>query len=171
MVGDAKVQTNQTRPKGHSLQETLACLALGSNQGDRRAYLENAIEAISSISGCHLDLRSKIYETSPWGVEDQPNFLNAVCGLYCSISPRTLLTELQKIEMAGGRTRQLKWGPRTLDIDIICFGDIEMNITELRLPHPLFKERRFVLEPLAEIYPQLVIDNLSVLTHLNNLDR
>lgn len=147
----------------------LACLSIGSNQGDRQQYLLNALNALADIPGCTLEKSSKFFQTPAWGNENQPSFLNAACGLLTEISPHSLLQEVQKIETNNQRIRTQKWGPRTLDIDIICFGNERISSQDLIIPHALFSERTFVLEPLAEIYPDLEIDGKTVSDWLDSL--
>jgi len=151
------------------MTQNLACIALGSNLGDRERYVSEAIDAIKSIPGCQFDKLSTFYETPAWGLKNQPPFLNAVCGVFCEITPEKLLHQLQQIETKQGRERHIKWGPRTLDLDIIYFADNTRNSPNLTIPHPLFKEREFVLLPLSEIYPDLIISGLSAQAHLQNL--
>lgn len=149
------------------MEETLACIGLGSNQGDSESHIDTALNSLAQIEGCRLDKISQYYQTSPWGLEDQPTFLNAACGLWCQISASDLLSQLQLIETEHGRARTTKWGPRTLDLDIICFGHEKISTPELMIPHPFFKQRRFVLEPLAEIYPDVLIGGKTVEEHLS----
>ena len=151
------------------MAKNLACIGLGSNQEDREKHITEALQAIGNIPGCQLDKISTLYETTAWGLKQQPDFLNAVCGLYCDLTPDNLLNKLQEIENHHCRDRTVRWGPRTLDLDIICFGDLACNSPTLTIPHPLFKERDFVLKPFAEIYPDLIIDEMTVQTHLENL--
>lgn len=145
-------------------------MSIGSNQGDRQKYLLNALEALDGIQDCTLDKSSKFFQTAPWGMEDQPPFLNAACGLYCEIPPHSLLMEIQQIESDNARNRSQKWGPRTLDLDIICFGNVQIDTPELTIPHRFFSQRAFVLEPLSEIYPELEINGRTVRQWLQSLD-
>jgi 2-amino-4-hydroxy-6-hydroxymethyldihydropteridine diphosphokinase len=130
----------------------LVYIALGSNLGDRAGNLRLAREQIEAP-----DLRvlraSSIYETAPRDVEDQPWFLNQVIECETDLFPRQLLGRLQKIERAMGRKRTIVKGPREIDLDILLFGNAVMKIPELEIPHPRLAERRFVLEPLAELIP------------------
>lgn len=151
------------------MTRNLACVGLGSNLGNREERVTQAIQALACLPGCELDKCSTLYETPAWGFEQQPSFINAVCGLYSELPAMELLKYLQEIERQHKRERAVKWGPRTLDLDIICYGDQRHSSPELSLPHPHFKERVFVLRPLAEIYPDLIIDGLSVQEHLQNL--
>jgi 2-amino-4-hydroxy-6-hydroxymethyldihydropteridine diphosphokinase len=131
----------------------LVYIALGSNLGDRAEYLRQAREQIDA-----LDLRvlrtSSIYETAPRDVEDQPWFLNQVIECETDLFPRQLLARLQKIERGMGRRRRVAKGPREIDLDILLFGDAVVKAPELEIPHPRMAERRFVLEPLAELVPE-----------------
>jgi 2-amino-4-hydroxy-6-hydroxymethyldihydropteridine diphosphokinase len=131
----------------------LVYIALGSNLGDRAENLRRAREQIDA-----LDLRllraSSIYETAPRDVEDQPWFLNQVVECETELFPRQLLARLQKIERGMGRKRRVARGPREIDLDILLFGDAVVKAPELEVPHPRMTERRFVLEPLAELAPE-----------------
>jgi 2-amino-4-hydroxy-6-hydroxymethyldihydropteridine diphosphokinase len=131
----------------------LVYIGLGSNLGDRAEYLRTAREQIDAP-----DLRvlraSSIYETAPRDVEDQPWFLNQVIECETDLFPRQLLARLQKIEREMGRKRRMAKGPREIDLDILLFGDAVVKAPELEVPHPRMTERRFVLEPLAELVPE-----------------
>jgi 2-amino-4-hydroxy-6-hydroxymethyldihydropteridine diphosphokinase len=128
-------------------------IALGSNVGDRAENLRSARERIEGP-----DLRilraSSIYETAPRDVEGQPWFLNQVIECETDLFPRQLLERLQKIERAMGRKRRMEKGPREIDLDILLYGDAAVKAPELEIPHPRLAERRFVLEPLAELAPE-----------------
>jgi 2-amino-4-hydroxy-6-hydroxymethyldihydropteridine diphosphokinase len=128
-------------------------IALGSNIGDRAENLRQALEQIATP-----DLRvlraSSIYETAPRDVKDQPWFLNQVIECETDLFPRQLLARLQKIEKSMGRKHRIAKGPREIDLDILFFGDAVVKAPELEVPHPQMSERRFVLEPLAELAPE-----------------
>jgi 2-amino-4-hydroxy-6-hydroxymethyldihydropteridine diphosphokinase len=128
-------------------------IALGSNVGDRAAQLRQAREQIAAP-----DLRivraSSIYETAPRDIEDQPWFLNQVIECETDLFPRQLLARLKQIERAMGRKKRVAKGPREIDLDILLYGDSVVKAPELEVPHPRMAERRFVLEPLAEIAPE-----------------
>ena len=129
-------------------------LALGSNLGDRHENLRQAVAALTP----QVEVRAKshIYETDPWGFEDQPKFLNmAVKGL-TYLEPEPLLKHLKRLEIALGRQATFQNGPRTIDIDILFFGDRTLNTPELTLPHPRLHERGFVLLPLMDLAPELI---------------
>jgi 2-amino-4-hydroxy-6-hydroxymethyldihydropteridine diphosphokinase len=125
-------------------------IALGSNVGDRQSHLAFAVHGLSVLlSGVRV---SSWHETAPVGVAPQPSFLNGVVtGLVSHTSPRALLTSLLDIERERGRERPAVGAPRTLDLDLILFGNVVVNESGLRVPHPRFRERLFVLEPLAEV--------------------
>ena len=124
-------------------------IALGSNLGDRRAHLERAVEQLPSCIS-HLT-RSRFYETDPVGVAPQPPFLNAAVTGETTLAPRALLERLLAIEAGEGRVRPHAGAPRTLDLDLILYGDLVIDEPGLVVPHPRFRDRRFVLDPLAEI--------------------
>ncbi len=126
-------------------------LSLGSNMGDRKKTLDDAIEVIRSNEAVS-DLKcASFYETEPVGYLDQPWFLNTCVSIETTMEPLELLDYVQGIEQDFHRERTIRWGPRTLDIDIITYGDITMNTKRLTLPHPRYKERAFVLVPMSEL--------------------
>lgn len=129
----------------------LVYLSLGSNIGDREAHLREAIRRLASTG--KLRSASSIYETEPVEFTDQPQFLNCAVALETSSTPEQLIQELLEIERAMGRQRIQKKGPRTIDLDILLFGDEVVDTPGLTIPHPAMQHRRFVLEPLAEIAP------------------
>jgi len=134
---------------------TLAYIGFGSNLGDRE-------QAILGAAGSLGVLRlSTIRETEPWGVEDQPLFLNAVGEVETEESPRELLARLLAVERAHGRVRAERWGPRTLDLDLLVHGDAKLDEPGLAVPHPHLADRAFVLEPLAELAPDLDVPGMG----------
>jgi 2-amino-4-hydroxy-6-hydroxymethyldihydropteridine diphosphokinase len=135
-----------------------AYLGLGSNLGDRVLNLREALRLLVVKAGINIVKTSAVYETKPVGVTDQPDFLNMVVLVATYLSPRTLLARCQTIESELGRVRREHWGPRTLDIDLLWFDELVCSDSELVLPHPRVKERGFVLVPLAEIAPGLLLD-------------
>ena len=146
-----------------------AYLGLGSNLGKRESNIGRALELLRQIS---LDLKvSSLYETTPQGFRDQPLFLNAVCKIETKLGPFELMHEIKLIENSKGRHRSFINAPRTLDIDILLFGNQVLNTPHLVVPHPRFEERAFVLEPLAEIEPTLrhPVTNETVKTLLGKL--
>lgn len=130
-------------------------LLLGSNLGDRPQVLAAAREAITEQAGS-IARQSAIYETAPWGITDQPAFLNQVLEITTSLLPEDLLRIILNIEHLLGRVRYERWGARVIDIDILYFGRTVMDSARLTLPHPRIQDRRFVLAPLAEIAPDFI---------------
>lgn len=133
-------------------------IALGSNMGDREGNLLRAVAAIGRLPATQITALSPFYDTEPVGGISQNNFLNAVMMLTSSLTPQELLQELLRIETAVfERKRDLHWGPRSIDLDILCYGNkVIDNPPELMLPHPRLHERRFVLAPFADIAPEFV---------------
>jgi 2-amino-4-hydroxy-6-hydroxymethyldihydropteridine diphosphokinase len=150
-----------------------ALLALGGNVGDARATLDRAIGMLCDGSETRLVARSSDYLTPPWGVTDQPAFVNACIAVETSLAPRALLARAQAVERSCGRdrARELRWGPRPLDIDILAYDDLVLDTPDLTLPHPRLWERAFVLVPLAEIAPERKIGGTSVSERLAQVDR
>ncbi len=130
-------------------------LLLGSNEGNRAGWLQQCIDMLEEKCGVII-AQSGIYETAAWGLEEQPDFLNMAVCLSTPLSPGSLLVAIQDIEKKLGRQRIVKWGQRTLDIDILFFGNEIINIPGLIVPHPYIQQRRFALAPLQEIAPALV---------------
>ncbi|MRR30784.1 2-amino-4-hydroxy-6-hydroxymethyldihydropteridine diphosphokinase [bacterium] len=126
-------------------------LSLGSNMGDRMAHLQAAMHALAQTPGIEIVNVSSLYETEPWGLAGQRPFYNAVAWIRTPIAPLALLRICQTIEHQRERVRDVRWGPRTLDIDILRYGDRVMSSLELTIPHPRMEERDFVLVPLAEV--------------------
>jgi 2-amino-4-hydroxy-6-hydroxymethyldihydropteridine diphosphokinase len=148
-----------------------ALLALGGNVGDVRATFKKAIATICGMAQAALLARSSDYATPPWGNERQPRFINACIEIETSLDPHALLFTLQKIEQKFGRDRskEERWGPRTLDLDLIAYDDVSLQRPELTLPHPRLFERAFVLVPLVEIAPDRLIAGRSIRAALDEL--
>jgi 2-amino-4-hydroxy-6-hydroxymethyldihydropteridine diphosphokinase len=133
-----------------------AYVGLGSNLGDRGAFLRRAVRLLGSRM--RLVALSSFRETEPWGFTEQPNFLNAVAEFDTDLSPRALLEVLLDVERQLGRMRVgPRYGPRTIDLDLLLYGEVELDEPGLTVPHPRLQERRFVLEPLAELDPDLFV--------------
>jgi len=128
-----------------------AFVAMGANLGDRRRTLRTAIQDISSLPQIDQLLSSSIYETEPVGNVTQPMFLNMVVGFQTTLSPEELLAALLKVEIKFGRTRLERWGPRTLDLDLLAYEGARRATRDLELPHPRMLQRSFVLVPLREL--------------------
>ena len=140
-------------------KQTIVYVALGSNLGDREANLWQALGLLAAEPLVKVTRVSSFYETKPVGNLEQDNFINAVVQLDYELSPLELLKTLQVIEMQLGRERLVHWGPRTIDLDLILFGNQVVREPELTVPHPRMEERDFVLVPLAEIAPDLILPN------------
>ena len=132
-----------------------AYIAIGSNLGDRRAYLKAGLKEVASLPGTRLAEVSRAYETQPLGPIEQPDFLNAVFAIETSLAPEPLLAALLAAEKKHQRQRRIHWGPRTLDLDLLLYGKRVVESADLTLPHPHIHERSFVLVPLCEIAPRL----------------
>lgn len=133
-------------------------IGLGSNLADPGAQVERASRALADLPKTRLVQRSRLYRSAPWGRADQPEFVNAVVALQTELTPRELLEALLAVERAAGRARDAtRWGPRVLDLDILVFGDRLIDEPGLHVPHPHLHERAFVLLPLAEIAPHLIV--------------
>ena len=128
-----------------------AYIALGSNVGDRRGYLARARAAIGALPDSHIVAESSIEETAPIGTVAQGPYLNQMIALETALAPEQLLEQLLKIEKREGRTRSVRWGPRTLDLDIVCFAEQTVNEAGLRVPHPELPNRDFWQRELAEL--------------------
>ena len=133
----------------------IAYLGLGGNVGDRMAALTEALALLDATPGMRRVSCSSVYETEPWGVTDQPAFLNLAAGFETTLSPTDLLAAVKSVEQAVGRTETYRWGPRVIDVDILLYGDEMVNSAEpdLQIPHARLAERAFALVPLAEIAP------------------
>ncbi len=136
-----------------------AYIALGSNLGDRESYIRGAIEAVGRLEGTDVVAESSVIETDPVGPDGQGPYLNAVIHIRTTLAPRDLLDELLAIEHEFGRDRseQQRWGPRTLDLDVLVYENLIIDEHGLNVPHPRLHDRLFVLVPLAEIAPELNI--------------
>ena len=133
-----------------------AFLALGSNLGDRLEHLQRAVDAVATTEGVGLVAVSRVYETAPVGGPDQDSYLNAVVAIDTGLSPHELLSLAQSLEQDAARVRVERWGPRTLDVDILLFDDARVDDADLTIPHPRMWERGFVLAPLRDVAPDLV---------------
>ncbi len=150
-----------------------AWLAFGGNVGDSRVILDRAVTLLCDGKDIRLTARSADYRTPPWGFKYQPPFINLCIAVETTLSPRDLLARAQDVELQLGRDRahEKRWGPRTADIDIIAYGGLAVHELGLTVPHPRLFERAFVLLPLAEIAPDLVIDGRSMREAVAGVDR
>lgn len=140
---------------------TRAYVGLGANVGPREVTILSAVDLLAAADGVSVVAVSQLRETEPVGVVDQPAFLNAAVAVDTSLDARALLDVLLAIERELGRVRTERWGPRTIDLDLLVFGDETIDEPGLRVPHPRLGERRFALEPLAELAPDLVVPGLG----------
>jgi 2-amino-4-hydroxy-6-hydroxymethyldihydropteridine diphosphokinase len=149
-----------------------AFIALGGNVGDVRASFNRAIALLCDGTQVRLTARSSDYRTPPWGVTDQPPFINAAIAVTTTLSPHALLARAQDCERALGRDRahEQRWGPRPIDLDLLAYDDLAVNDATLTLPHPRLFERAFVLAPLAEVAPDRVIAGVRVRDALARVD-
>ncbi|HEY4529574.1 MAG TPA: 2-amino-4-hydroxy-6-hydroxymethyldihydropteridine diphosphokinase [Luteimonas sp.] len=151
-----------------------ACIGLGGNIGDVQAMLRSAFDAIAALPGTRLAARSRLYRTPAWGVETQPDFINAAACVETTLGPQALLDALLGIERLHGRVRAAdgsRWGPRTLDLDLLLHGDAVIDTPGLVLPHPQLHLRAFVLVPLADVAPDAMVPGQGrVATLLQALD-
>ena len=132
---------------------TLAFLGIGTNLGDRLAFLQGAVDGLAVTPGIQVVGVSPVYETDPVGGPEQPDYLNAVVAVETSLGPHELLAECQRLEQEAHRVRGERWGPRTLDVDVLLHGDERVDTPDLVVPHPRAAERAFVLVPLADLAP------------------
>lgn len=130
-----------------------AYFGIGSNLGDRLAYLQLAVDELATAEGIDIVAISSVYETAPVGGPEQPDYLNAVVAVDTARSARELLTLAQSIEAAAERVRTVRWGARTLDVDVLLVGDEQVDEPDLVVPHPRMTERAFVVVPLADLDP------------------
>ncbi len=149
-----------------------AFVALGGNVGDVRSAFDRAVTLLCDGTVVRLVARSSDYRTPPWGITDQPPFVNAVIAVATSLTPHDLFARALKVERALGRDRskERRWGPRTIDLDLLAYDDLVLHDTKLTLPHPRLFERAFVLVPLAEIAPDRVIAGIRISETVARID-
>ena len=140
-------------------ESVVAYLGLGSNLGDRTAALAEALRLLDGEAGVELAVCSSVYETEPWGVTEQPAFLNLAAGVRTTLEPLQLLAVCQRVESQVGRTETYRWGPRVIDVDILLYGEeiVSVAAPDLQIPHARMSERAFVLVPLAQIADSVVV--------------
>ncbi|MGN6766693.1 MAG: 2-amino-4-hydroxy-6-hydroxymethyldihydropteridine diphosphokinase [Rhizobiaceae bacterium] len=152
------------------MRKNHAWLGLGGNLDDPQAAMAKALQAIDADPRTRVVAVSSVYRTPPWGKTDQPDFLNAVAGVETDLSPRDLLDLCLEAEKGLKRVRAERWGPRTIDIDLLLFDDLTINEPGLEVPHPRMTQRAFVLLPLAEIASELKIGGKTAAQFLATLD-
>jgi 2-amino-4-hydroxy-6-hydroxymethyldihydropteridine diphosphokinase len=145
----------------------IAYIGLGSNLAEPRVQIEKALGALAQLRGSQLLAQSRLYRSAPWGVVDQPEFVNAAAEVQTSLSASDLMQALLAIERDLGRERDgNRWGPRIIDLDLLLFGDAVIDEPGLHVPHPHLHERAFVLLPLYEIVPRLIVPGRGALADL-----
>jgi len=150
-----------------ALPRRTAWIGLGSNLAGPRGQVELGLDALAHLPRSQLRQRSHLYRSAPWGVRDQPEFVNAVAAIESELAPRDLMARLLEIERGFGRERNAdRWGPRILDLDLLLYADWIIDEPGLRVPHPHLRERAFVLLPLAEIAPDLQIPGCGSISEL-----
>lgn len=148
-----------------------AVIALGSNIGDKVANIEHAVALLTQTNLVRLVRHSRIFKTPPWGNTDQDWFVNSCASVKTSLNAHQLLRHCLNVEKQMGRERKEKWGPRIIDLDILVYRDVSLDDDELTLPHPHITERAFVLAPMADVAPDMIIKGQSVLAWLAAVDR
>lgn len=143
-----------------------AYVAIGSNLGSPRERVLEAMQRLASLSAAQTLLRSHLYLSRPMGPQDQPDFINAAAGLLTQHTPRELLAELLEIERSMGRTQRERWGPRVIDLDLVWMVDAAVDEPDLTVPHPGVSIRNFVLYPLADIAPTIMIPGMGTVLDL-----
>lgn len=149
---------------------TQVLIGLGGNMGDPAAAMAEALRLLGDTPGVRVVAASRLYRTPPWGKLDQPEFLNACAILDVDLEPQALLELALDLETRLKRVRLERWGPRTIDIDVLAYGQSRIETPTLTLPHPRIRERAFVLMPLAELAPDLMIEGQTVRHWLGQLD-
>jgi 2-amino-4-hydroxy-6-hydroxymethyldihydropteridine diphosphokinase len=149
---------------------TAAYVGLGSNLKTPEAQVRRALDELAHIPDTRVTARSPLYKSPPLGPQDQPDYINAVAALDTGLAPLALLAALRDIEHLHGRERDgTRWGPRTLDLDLLLYGDVQMDTPKLTLPHPGLPERAFVLYPLFDVAPQLAVTGRGTVRELREL--
>ena len=143
-----------------------AFLALGSNLGDREGNLQRAVDLLNAEPGIDVVGSSSVWETDPVGGPSQPDYLNAAVRLETDLAPHALLEACQRAEAALGRVREVRWGPRTIDIDVLLVDTLAVDVEDLTIPHPRMTERAFVLFPLLELEPEATLPDGTRLADL-----
>ncbi|CAM3490917.1 2-amino-4-hydroxy-6-hydroxymethyldihydropteridine diphosphokinase [Halomonas lysinitropha] len=145
-------------------------IGLGSNLDGPRKHVERALRELDSLPLTHRIAASRLYASTPLGPTNQPDYINAVAQLETRLSPLALLDQLQALEQRHGRVRGQRWGPRTLDLDLLLFDDYRVTLPRLTLPHPEMVRRAFVLVPLAELAPTRVVEGHTLAQRIARLD-
>lgn len=153
-----------------SSQHFDATIGLGSNIGDKVHNIGRAISLLTNGGEVRLVAQSRLYRSQPWGVEDQDWFVNAVIAVATELSPRQLLERCQRVENAMRRVRLKKWGPRIIDVDILTYRDQRVAEANLTIPHPFIAQRAFVLVPLRDVAPDIMVGGKSIADMIGSVD-
>lgn len=145
-------------------------IGLGGNVGDVFANMQSALRSLDTNEGVSVKAVSNVYKTPPWGIENQDWFLNACAKVETSLAPQALLDECLLAEKALNRIRDVRWGPRTIDLDVLIYGAEEIKTETLQVPHPRMHERGFVLLPMADIAPQLILKDKTISQWANAIE-
>jgi 2-amino-4-hydroxy-6-hydroxymethyldihydropteridine diphosphokinase len=148
--------------------ETVAYISLGSNMGNRADYLKEAVQRLDAHSQIQILGSSSIYVTEPVGYTDQDSFLNKVVAVCTTLTSQELLSYMLHVEIELGRVRDIRWGPRTLDLDLLLYGEEQINTNDLILPHPRMEERAFVLIPLIEVMNLIDVERAALYENILN---
>lgn len=143
-----------------------AYVGIGSNLSDPAAQVQRTFADLAALPGVQLVAQSALYRTAPFGPVEQDDFVNAAAGVLTTLTPQQLLDALRQLELARGRVRSVRWGPRILDLDLLVQGTLKVDTPDLTLPHPGIPERNFVLYPLRDIAPELVIPGMGQVAQL-----
>ncbi len=170
MNNDAAPPAYEHSPRSPSQRPYDAIIALGSNIGDTRANMAHALELLCVDGAVGIVTRSRDFKTPPWGITDQPWFANACASVRTDLGARALLERCLSVERQLGRVRTQKWGPRIIDLDVLVHRDGAVMEDDLELPHPRITERAFVLAPLADVDPDLVLNGKTVSEWLARTD-
>lgn len=147
-----------------------AYIGLGGNVGDVVSNMQSALQILNAHEHIEVTQVSNVYKTPPWGIENQDWFLNACACLETSLTAQELLEACLEIEIKLKRVREVRWGPRTIDLDVLVFGDEQINQKNLQVPHPRMHERAFVLKPMANLAPDLKLQNKTISEWLNDVE-
>lgn len=152
------------------VKHVTAYIGLGGNLGDVFANMKSALRALDLSNQISVKSISNVYKTPPWGMEDQDWFLNACVSVETSLTPQELLKACLEAELELKRVRNVRWGPRTIDLDVLIFGEEHIVEENLQVPHPRIHERAFVLKPMADIAPDLPLQGKTIAEWLKNID-
>jgi 2-amino-4-hydroxy-6-hydroxymethyldihydropteridine diphosphokinase len=164
------MMSNSLELAPQAIEASDAILGLGSNVGHKVANIDDAIARLAASGDVHIKARSQNYRSAPWGVLDQDWFVNACVSITTKLTPHELLAHCQSVERDMGRVRELRWGPRVIDVDILTYGTIKIDDPNLVVPHPLIAQRGFVLVPLRDVAPNFHMNGQSISQMIDAMD-